>query len=602
MKKSAVEKRSGVPEGEKWNRESVFPGGKEWEEETRRIEESIGGWPARKGTLSKGADVLASLLEARDDLVRRLEVVYMYAGMEFNVDTSDNRASAMLGRARVLHGKVMSALAWIEPELLSLGREKVAEWVAGEPRLSVYEHYFHNLFRSAPHVRSDEVEEILAALADPFSGPSNTASRLTSADFRFPAAVGEDGVERTLTQGTLDVILAGADREARRTAWENYMDRYVEHQNTLASNLETSVGQNVFLSRARRHGDTLSASLFENNIPVEVFHNLIETFRRSLPTWHRYWVVRTKALGVEKLHPYDIWAPLAKKKPVIPFERAVEWICEGIAPLGEEYVSAVRRGCFEERWVDRAPNEGKTAGAFSWGAHGTHPFIVMSYGDDMGALSTLAHELGHSMHSRLTWANQPPVYGDYSLFVAEVASNFHQAMVRAHLFETNDDVDFRISLIEEAMDNFHRYFFIMPTLALFEQEIHRIVEKGEGLTADGMIDLMTALLEEGYGGKVEIDRERSGMTWATFGHLYSDYYVYQYATGISGAHALSKRILAGEEGAAEDYLDFLSAGGSKYPLDALKEAGVDLTKPDAVEETFAVLAGMVEKLEELTAR
>lgn len=602
MSCSDIPKRADVPAEERWNASSVFASGEAWEEEVASLGRALEGAARFKGALADGPGALADALQERDELIRRVEVVYMYAGMEFNVDMSDQVSSAMIGKAQGLYGKVLGAVSFIEPELIALGREKALAWAKKDPRLAAYEHYFDNLFRMEKHIRSDEVEELLALLADPFSGPGTTASKLTCADFQFDPARGEGGDERTLTQGTLDMILAGGDREARRTAWENYMDRYVEYRNTLASNLETSIRQNAFHMRARRHETTLDAALFQDAIPVEVFHNLIDTFRKNLPTWHRYWKVRRKGLGVEKLHPYDIWAPLTTNKPVISFDQAVQWVCDGLAPMGEDYVSIMRKGCTVDRWVDWQPNEGKTAGAFSWGAHGTFPFIVMSFGRDMAGLSTLAHELGHSMHSYLAWQNQPPVYAEYSLFAAETASNFHQAMVRAHLFQSNDDRDFQISLIEEAMDNFHRYFFIMPTLARFELEVHRIVESGEGLTADGMIDLMVELFEEGYGGQMHVDRERVGMTWATFGHLYTDYYVYQYATGISAAHSLSNRILAGENGALDDYLGFLRAGGSAYPLEALQSAGVDMTRPDAVEETYGVLAGMVDRLEGLLDR
>jgi oligoendopeptidase F len=265
-------------------------------------------------------------------------------------------------------------------------------------------------------------------------------------------------------------------------------------------------------------------------------------------------------------------------------------------------VATLRRGALDQRWVDVYPNQGKRSGAFSAGRQGTFPFIVMSYNDDVFSLSTLAHELGHSMHSYLTWEHQPFLYSDYALFVAEVASNFHQAMVRDHLLKTHQgsddaaDAAFQVSVIEEAMSNFHRYFFIMPTLARFELEVHERVERGQGLNADGMIDLMVDLFAEGYGDEMAVDRERVGITWATFQHLYVDYYVYQYATGISGANALAQRILGGEEGAVADYLSFLKAGGSVYPLDALKMAGVDLTTPEAVEVTFGVLAEMVDRL------
>jgi len=260
----------------------------------------------------------------------------------------------------------------------------------------------------------------------------------------------------------------------------------------------------------------------------------------------------------------------------------------------------LRRGCLEQRWVDIYPNEGKKLGAFSYGAPGTYPFINMSYANTLGSLSTLAHELGHSMHSYLTWQNQPQVYSSYSMFVAEVASNFNQAMVRANLFKTNSDPNFQIALIEEAMDNFHRYFFIMPTLARFELETHQRIERGEPLTADIMIGLMADLFSEGYGSEMHVDRERVGITWATFPHLYSNYYVFQYATGISAAHALAGRILEGANGAAEAYLGFLKAGSSLYPVDALKRAGVDMATPEAVERTYGVLAEYVDRLDKLT--
>jgi oligoendopeptidase F len=267
--------------------------------------------------------------------------------------------------------------------------------------------------------------------------------------------------------------------------------------------------------------------------------------------------------------------------------------------MGKEYTDTIRKGCLEERWVDYAPNKGKQNGAFSYGAPGTYPFIMMSFTGDVGSMSTLAHELGHSMHSYLTWKHQPLAYSDYSLFVAEVASNFHQAMVRAHLLNTTTNRNLQIALIEEAMSNFFRYFFQMPTLARFELETHQRIEKGEALTADSMIDLMADLLTEGFGPKVKIDRPRAGMVWSTFGHLFADYYVYQYATGISGAHALSARILRGEANAVEDYLGFLRSGSSDYALEVLKRAGVDLTSPKPVGETFAVMEGYIDRLEKL---
>jgi oligoendopeptidase F len=599
--RAEIPAREEIPAQYTWNAPSVFESYAAWESESASITASLGDLGRFQGHLADGPAILADALEAIEDLMRRVGKVYTYAGMDHHVDVTDQRAAGVYSKAQGLYGKALAAIAFFDPELLAVGEEKIRLWMQGEPRLAIMAHYVDNLFRKQAHVRSAEVEEVLGMLADPFSGVSATVGVLTNADFQFEPAISSDGKEIPVTHGTLDKILTGSDREARRTAWEHYTDTYLAFKNTLATNLATSLKQNVFRMRARRHNSTLEASLFENNIPVEVFHNLIATFRDNIPIWHHYWAIRRKALGVETLHPYDIWAPLTDGEPYIAYPQAVDWICEGLMPMGEEYVSIMRQGCLKDRWVDVYPSKGKGAGAFSSGSHGTYPFIMMSYNDNLDSLSTLAHELGHSMHSYLTWQNQPVLYGDYSLFAAEVASNFHQAMVRAHLLKRNPDPAFQISLIEEAMSNFHRYFFIMPTLARFELETHERVERGEGLTSDDMIGLMADLFTEAYGNEMHVDRQRVGITWATFEHLYMDYYVYQYATGISAAHALSKRILSGDEGAVDDYLSFLSAGGSMYALDALKMAGLDLTTPQAVEVTFEILSGLVDRLEKLVA-
>jgi len=601
MVNDSVLDREEIPERYKWNAPSVFPSWEAWEQEVAVLSEDLSDLSSFEGRLHKGPGVLADALDIVEALARRVGKVYVYALMNQAVDVRDQEAALATGKARGLFGKFLAQQAFLDPELLAIGKETLTVWMEEEPRLAEVEHYVDNLFRQQAHVRSAEVEQVLGLVADPFSGTQSTANVLTNADFEFQPAIDVNGEALEITQGSLKKILAGKDRKARRSAWSHYADEYLAHKNTLASNLETSIKQNVFEMRVRRYESTLDMSLFARNIPTEVFHNLIDTFRRHLPTWHRYWQVRRKALGVETLYPYDVWAPLTEDRVDIPYEQAVDWISDGLAPMGDAYVDVLRKGTLEQRWVDVYPNRGKRAGAFSAGRPGTYPFIMMSFNDDIFSLSTLAHELGHSMHSYLTWENQPFIYSSYSLFVAEVASNFHQAMVRHHLLETREDPDLQISIIEEAMSNFHRYFFIMPTLARFELEVHQRVEKGQGLNADSMIELMADLFEEGYGDEVQVDRERVGITWATFGHLYIDYYVYQYATGIAGAHALAARIQAGEPGAVEDYLGFLKSGGSRYPLDILKDAGVDLTTPEAVEVTFGVLETMVDRLASLVA-
>jgi oligoendopeptidase F len=590
---------SEVPPQYTWNAPSVFASNEAWEQELLKVGEELAAVAKYPGHLADSAALLVEALQTRDEFVRRAQVLMVYADMASAVDSNDQIAAAMSGRARSLYGQVLAAFAFVDPELIAIGLTRLTGWANSEPRLAIYAHAFDDLFRKQAHIRSGEVEELLGMLADPFSGVYLNESLLTNADFQLKPARSSAGEELPVTQSTYYELISSPDREVRRTAFESLTDEYLAHKNTLANNLVMSIKQNVFKMRARRHTSTLAASLFEDNIPVDVFHNLIAVFKQNLPTWQRYWALKKKALGVDELHYYDIWAPIATQRPAVSYEQGIDMICAGLAPLGEDYVRALRQGCLQDRWVDVYPNQGKVAGAFSTGAPGTHPFIMTSFHDDLFSLSTLAHELGHSMHTYLTFENQPVIYCNYSLFVAEVASNFNQAMVRAHLLKTNADPQFQLTLLEEAFANFLRYFFIMPTLARFELEVHERLERGEGVTAETMMKLMDDLFAEGFGGEMAIDHDRHGIVWATFGHLYADYYVYQYATGISAANALANRVLGGLPHAAKDYLRFLKAGNSVYSLDALKIAGVDLTKPEPVLAGFEVLAGMVDRLEKL---
>ncbi len=598
---ASIPPRSKVNKKYTWNAESVFKTKKDWEAEVKNILADLPNIRQFEGRLGESADTLVEALDRVEDLMKRLSHVFMYAGFSYNVDTTNQNSAAMFGKAQSIFGQVSGTIAFINPELLQIGKAKLDEWMSQNSKLAIQAHNMDNLFRKQAHVRSGEVEEILGMVSDPLGGAGNSSSMLTNADFKFKPAKNRKGKKVDVTQGNIHTtLMEHPDRKVRQSAFESYMDKHLEFKNTLATNLTTSIKANVFYSQTRKHEDTLSASLFENNIPVDVFHNLINTFKKNLPVWHRYFEIRRKALKLKELNYYDMWAPIVKKKTMIPYEKAVDLICDSFAPLGREYTDTVRRGCLKDRWVDVYPNQGKSNGAFSWGASGTHPFIMMSYTDEVGSMSTLAHELGHSMHSYLTWKNQPLAYSEYSLFVAEVASNFNQAMMRGHLLKTITDKNFLISLIEEAVGgNFFRYFFQMPTLARFELETHQQVERGESLTADSMMELMADLFTEGFGPRVKVDRPRVGMIWSTFGHLFSDYYVYAYATGISGAHALSGRVLRNEPNAVEDYLGFLKSGSSVYPLDVLKKAGVNLATPKAVEETFAVMEGYIDRLEEL---
>lgn len=594
-----VPSRDEIDERWTWDHSRVFSDLTAWEDMVRSLPAEIESFSELHAEAGSSAEKLLAALDAKFELLNAVERIHLYAGMFHNVDTTDQEAARRSSQARSLSSRAAAALAFLEPLIISIGTTTIEAWLDLHPPLGKYAHYLDNLFRKEQHILSPENEKILGLLHDPFSGPYSFASMLTDADFRFEPAEDSAGGTVTITQGNFVTLMANADRALRENTWNNYFDKYYEFRNTLTSSLEASIKQNAFLAKVRGFESTLEAALFESNLPTETFYTLIETIQKHLPIWHRYFALRRSILGVQQLHPFDLWAPLAAEQPVVLYEQAVAWICGGLAPMGEDYVETVRQGSFDQRWVDVYPNRGKRKGAFSWGVHGTPPYIVMNYGDTFISLSTLAHELGHSMHSLLAWEAQPPVYGDYSIFVAEVASNFHQALVRAHLLETVSDPKIQLAVLEEAMSNFLRYFFIMPTLARFELEMHERIERGEGLNADLMIDSMLGYLDEAFGGEVEFKRERAGMLWAIFGHLYADYYVFQYATGIAGAHAAARRILSNEEGALEGYLSFLRAGDSKYPLEALADGGIDLTTAETIEQAFLTMDGWISKLEGL---
>ncbi len=603
MPEITVPSRSAIAPEHTWNTPSIFADTAAWEAAFARAAEHVSRLGRFRGQLAGGPASLADWLEEIQGVHRALGQVVVYASMCRAVDTTDQEAAARFDRARGLQAHALAAAAFAEPELIAIGFDTLRRWVRDEPRLAIYEHYVDRLERRQAHVRSPEVEELLGHLTDPFRTAAATHGILTDADLVFAQARATGQPEPIeVAQGNLGALLSHPDREVRRTSWESYADAHLAHRHAMANCIAAGVKQNVFLARARRYGSSLEAALEPNHIPLVVFHNLINTYRRHLSTWHRYWRIRRRALGYDRLHVYDRGAPLTRNRPRVPFAQAVDWIVRGMQPLGDEYVTVMRRGLLEERWVDIYPNKGKASGAFSTGTPGTYPFILMSYYDDIFGMSTLAHELGHSMHSYYSWQTQPLIYARYGLFLAEVASNFNQAMVRAHLLASQPDPDFQIAVIEEAMSNFHRYFLIMPTLARFELEIHERLERGQALTARDLIALMTDLFREAYGGEVEVDADRIGVTWAEFPtHLYSNFYVYQYATGIAGANALVDRILGGTARATDHYLAFLKAGGSAYPLDSLKRAGVDLSSPEPVERAFEVLSRLVDRLDRLLA-
>lgn len=599
MSESLLIPRADVPKSHTWNAESVFSGADEWKAEYEAVQALLPQIQPYPGTLTQSGARLADWSDLSERLGRRVMKLYFYAAMSGAVNTNDSTAKALMGQVLGLYSQLESAEAFAQPELLAAGEARVQALIAEEPRLANHQQWLHDLFRQQTHVLSKEVEEVLGLVSAPFRMVEEIASELANSDLTFDNAIDSKGATFPITQATMQTAMDHPDRELRRTAWNHYADSYLAFKNTFAQTYLTSVRQKVTEARLRHYDSVLHMALGVNNLPTSVFHNLVDTFKANIGTWHRFWDVKRRVLKQDDLRPYDIWAPMTAKAPVVPFEQAVEYISAALAPLGENYVQVLRQGTLQDRWVDRAVNIGKRQGAFSFGTYDTMPFVMMSYDDSLGAMSTLAHELGHSMHSWHTRKTQPHMYANYSMFLAEIASNFNQAMTRAHLFQQNPDRDFKLSLIQESIDNFHRYFFIMPTLARFEFEVYSRAERDEALTIDDLLEIMSGLYAEGYGSTMTDDAARTAITWAQFMHLYEPYYTFQYATGISAAHAFSADIRGEVDGAADRYLGFLSAGSSAYTLDVLQTAGTDMSNPAVVEKTYGVLAEIVDELESL---
>ncbi|HRJ41388.1 MAG: oligoendopeptidase F [Caldilineaceae bacterium] len=593
--------RKDAPLESTWDVDSVFPSWDGWQSEFEALKADLPALTAFAGRLAEGPAKVATWLEAYSAYRRRALRLQLYPYMHTVVDTNDVTAKGKLGQASGLMAQFGAATAFAEPELMALG-DRLREWAQTEPGLALYAHYFDDLLRQKAHRRSGEVEEILGMLSDPFRTVFQTFSELTNSDLKFADATDSQGAAHPVRQTTLPPTgIQSRDRTQRRTAWESFSDGHMAMQNTLASNYITHVKQSVFTARARKYDSVLASMLEPFNTPLSVFHTLLETFQKHLPVWHRYWEAKRRILGVETIHPWDIWAPMASEPVRVEYRQAVEWLIESLRPLGSGYTDVLRLAAGEERWVDWSPNAGKRQGAQSLRAKNIHPFLWLSYQSDLPSASFLAHELGHSMHSHFADSAQPELYADYSMTAAETASNFNQALLRAYLLaEKPNDANFQLALIDEAMITFHRYFFIMPTLARFELAVYTQAEKSQPLTAHFFNDLCADLFAEGYGDALTDDRARTASTWSQFLHLYMPYYTFQYSVGISAAHAIAEGISSGAEGAAERYLGFLSAGSSLYPKELFALAGVDLTSPEPVEKTFAVLGGMVERLEGMT--
>ena len=581
-----------------WAIEDLYRDDREWEEDFRKLEQDIRKLSQYQGRLGECAELLLEAQRTCEELNRLAEKVYVYAGQRLHENTDNSTYQNLSNRAQRLLVKLSEAQAYMEPELLGLPDKTIEKFLEEKEELLVYRHYFENMIRQKEHVLDREREELLAAVGELAEGPKDIFSMFNHADLRFPEIEGEDKEPTEITHGRFLTFLQSRNRRVRRDAFHALYGMYGKYRNTLAAVYRANVKQEVFHAKVRRYGSDLEAALDRSHIPVSVYDNLMDAVHEALPQMHRYVELRKKLLGLEELHMYDLYVPMVEDDgQSISFERAKEMVLEGLRPMGEEYLGLLKEG-FSSRWIDVYENQGKKSGAYSWGAYGTHPYVLLNYQENLNSVFTLAHEMGHALHSWYSDANQPYIYAGYQIFVAEVASTCNEALLIHHLIETTEEPGQKAYLINYFLEQFRTTLFRQTMFAEFEKITHGMEERGETLTADRLCGIYYGLNQEYFGKNMCVDKEIE-LEWARIPHFYTPFYVYQYATGFSAAIALSKRILEEGEPAVEEYKSFLKGGSSRYPLDLLRMAGVDMEQKRPVEDALCVFKQYLDEMERL---
>lgn len=599
--KKSLPSRSEIPVEETWRLEDIFPTDDAWEQEFQQVKAMIPKLGEYKGRLGQSPQVLYEALQYQDEVSMRLGKLYTYAHMRYDQDTTNSFYQGLNDRVKGLYSEASSAMAFIVPELLSIDEAVLRSFLEQYEPLRLYAHALDEVTRQRPHVLSAEEEALLAQAAEVMQATSDTFSALNNADLTFPTIIDENGEEVEVTHGRFIRFLESTDRRVRRDAFHAVYHTYEKFQNTFASTLAGTVKKHNFFARVRRYESARQAALDANNIPESVYDNLIATVHEHLPLLHRYVRLRKQVLGLDELHMYDLYTPLVQDvKMDVTYEEAKQYMLDGLAPLGEEYVAIVKEG-LDNRWVDVRENKGKRSGAYSSGAYGTHPYILLNWQDNVHNLFTLVHEFGHSVHSYYTRKTQPYPYAHYSIFVAEVASTCNEALLNDHLLKTIDDEKKRLYLLNHYLEGFRGTVFRQTMFAEFEHLIHLKAQQGEALTAETLTSLYYDLNKKYFGDEIVVDQE-IGLEWSRIPHFYYNYYVYQYATGFSAATALSKQILEEGEPAVKRYIDFLKAGSSDYPIEVLKKAGVDMTSAEPIRQACQVFAEKLEEMERLLGK
>lgn len=581
-----------------WDLTTIFESDEAFEEAFKEVEGQIGKEQEFKGHLGDSAETLYQALALEDELVSKLEKVYVYAHLKQDQDTANSKYTGFEARAHQLVIKFSSSWSFLIPEILQIDEEKIEQFVKEHEGLQRYEFDLKLINEKRPHVLSADKEKLLTEAQDALSTPENVYGMFSNADLEFEDAVDSDGQRHPLTQGTFIKCLESDDRTLRQSAYDNLYAKYGAYNNTLSSTLTGEVKKNVFNARTHNYNSAREAALSNNHIPEEVYDNLVATVHKYLPLLHRYTQLRKELLGLDDMKMYDLYTPLVKDvKFEMPYEEAKKWMLEALQPMDEEYMEVVKEG-LENRWVDVYENKGKRSGGYSSGAHLTNPFILLNWSNTVSDLYTLVHEFGHSAHSYFSRKHQPSNSSDYTIFVAEVASTCNEALLSDYMDKHLDD-DRRLLLLNQELERFRATLFRQTMFAEFEHKIHQIEESGEPLTAERMNQEYAELNRTYFGDAVETD-EAISKEWSRIPHFYMNYYVYQYATGYSAAQSLSHQILTEGQPAVERYInEFLKKGSSNYPIEILKNAGVDMTTPEPIEQACQVFEEKLDAFEKL---
>lgn len=591
-------KREEIPAEFTWNLASIFQQNEDWDRDFQALQKRLPELTKLQGTLAQSGEALLTVLRKRDEIYEELERLYVYASMRKDEDTTNGLYQGMADRATQIIVQASTAASYIEPEILALPQETLDSFVQETPDLALYGQQLRDLNLKRPHIRSAEVEAVLAAVGEISDAPDNIFSMIDNADLRLPNIKDESGAEVELTQGNYLTYIRSRDRRVRKEAFETLHETFLKQRNTIAATLSAQVKSSIFYTRQRNYATSRELALARYNIPISVYDSLVESVGEHISLLNRYMKLRKRILQLDELHMYDLYVPIVEETTdEISYQEAGDTIIQALAPLGNDYINNLKRS-FSERWIDVYETPGKRGGAYSGGAYGTHPFVLLNFQNKRDSMYTLAHELGHSMHSFYTRTHQPYQYGDYTIFVAEVASTLNEGLLTEYLLKHTNDRAVRIALLNHSLEDIRGTLFRQTMFAEFEQQIHSRAEEGEPLTADTLSAMYTTLNEKYYGGESIID-DLIGIEWARIPHFYYNFYVYQYATGISAAAALVQQILNEGQPAVERYLKFLSSGSSDFSIELLKKAGVDMTTPQPVRQALQLFESHLSQMEEL---